>query len=74
MFPVGTAIMCALFAASVRLNASPIACPDKVRELMHSEFRMVAVPLRWKLASCVSAIKIVGSIGSGLGVELKVPL
>jgi len=60
--------------ASVRLNASPIACPDKVRELIHGESVMVAVPVRWKLASCASVIKIVGAIGSGFEVELKVPL
>lgn len=66
--------MTALLAASVRLNASPIACPDKVRELIDSEFVTVAVPLRLKLASCASVIEILGATGSGLEVELNVPL
>jgi hypothetical protein len=36
-------MMTALLAGSVRLNASPIACPDKVSELIHGELVMVAV-------------------------------
>jgi hypothetical protein len=64
----------ALLAPSVRLKASPIACPDKARELIHGEFVTVAVPLRLKLASCVSVIEILGATGSGLEVELNVPL
>lgn len=66
-------MMCALLAASVRLNASPIAWPDRARELTHGELVMV-VPVRLKLASCASVIKIVGAIGRGFEVELYVPL
>ena len=61
-------MMAALLAASVRLNASPIACPDKVRELI-AEFVTVAVPLRLKLASCARVIEILGATGSGLEVN-----
>lgn len=67
-------MMCALLAASVRLSASPIAWPDRARELTHGELVMVAVPVRLKLASCASVIKIVGAIGRGFEVELYVPL
>ena len=35
---------------------------------------MLAVPVSWKLASCASVSIIVGAIGRGLDVELKVPL
>jgi hypothetical protein len=44
LFPVGKAVMLALLASSVRLNASPIACPDKVRELIHDEAGLVWLP------------------------------
>jgi hypothetical protein len=71
---VGRAMMLALLTASVRLNASPCACPDNVRELMHGEFMMVALPVRLELASCPSSIEIVGAISSGFAVELNVPL
>ena len=63
MFPLGRAMMTALLAASVKLKASPIACPDRVRELIHSEFVTVAVPLRLKLASCARVIEIFGATG-----------
>jgi hypothetical protein len=71
---VGRAMMRALLSASVTLNASPIACPDKVRELIHGEFVMVALPVRLEPASSPSSIKIVGAISSGFEVELNVPL
>jgi hypothetical protein len=65
-FPVGTAGMRALLAASVKLNPSPIACPDNVKEPIHGEFMIVAVPVSSNLASCATVIKIVGAIGNGL--------
>ena len=71
---VGTARMCTLLPASVRLNAPPIACPDNVRELMHGELVMVAVPFKLKLLSCASAIVMVGGINSGWDVELYAPV
>jgi hypothetical protein len=81
LFPVGrvgNAMMLALLAASVRVNASPIACPDKVKELIHGECMMVAFPvtldLTGELASCPSSIRIVGAISNGFEVELNVPL
>jgi hypothetical protein len=81
LFPagsVGRARMLTLLAASVRLNASPIASPDKVRELIHGECMMVAVPvtveLPGELAACPSSIPIVGAISNGFEVELNVPL
>jgi hypothetical protein len=81
LFPagwVGRAMMNALLAGSVRVNASPIAYPDKARELIHSEFMMVAFQVRLKLAlelgSLPSSTKIVGAIRSGFEVELNVPL
>lgn len=71
-------MMLTLLAASVRLNASPMACPEKVNELTHGEFMMVALPvslvLALELASCPSSRKIVCIIGSGFEVELNVPL
>jgi hypothetical protein len=70
--------MLALLAGSVRLNASPIATPDKVRELMHGECMMVAFPatleLPGELASRPSSRRMVGAISSGFEVELNVPL
>ena len=62
------------FPESARLNAPPIAWPDKVSELMQGEFMMVADPVRLKLASCERVNKIVGAIDSGFEVELNVPL
>jgi len=45
---------------------------DKVKELIHGELVMVAVPARLKLASCVSEITILGAVSSGFEVELNV--
>jgi hypothetical protein len=67
-------MMTAPRAPSVRLKASPIACPEKLRELIHGEFMIVALPVKLNLASCPSVIKIVGAIGRGFEVELNVPL
>jgi len=74
LLPAGKVVKAASFAESAKLNAPPIACPEKVRELMHGEFVMVAVPVNWKLALCVSAIDIFGVIGSGFELELNVPV
>jgi hypothetical protein len=70
----GRAIRLALLAASVTVNASPIACPDRLREPIQGELMIAAVPVRLKLESCVSVINTVGAMGSGFGVELNVPL
>jgi hypothetical protein len=59
---VGRAMMSTLFAASVTLNASPIAYPAKVRELIHGEFMIFAVPVRREVASCPNSMEIVGAI------------
>jgi hypothetical protein len=67
-------MMLALLAASVSVNASPIACPDRVRELIHGEFMMFALPVSLELASCPSSTRIVGGMSSGFEVELNVPL
>ena len=40
-----------MFAASVTLSASPLACPAKESEAMQGEFVMVAVPVRFPLKS-----------------------
>jgi hypothetical protein len=55
--PSGTAETCALFAVSVKLKASPMACPEKVRELIQGEVVIIAVPVRLKLLSNVRLSK-----------------
>jgi hypothetical protein len=42
--------------------------------VIHGEFVIVAAPVKWKLASCASEIKIAGAIDSAFEVELNVPL
>ena len=71
---VGRAMTNTLFAASLRLRASPSACPDRARELIHGEFIRVALPVRWEVRSCPSSIEIVGASIDGLAVELNVPV
>ncbi len=65
--------MCTLFVVSVRLKAPPMACPEKVREPIQGQLVIIPFPVRLKLPSCVSEIKIVGAMGSGFAVELNVP-
>jgi hypothetical protein len=67
-------MMTASFTASVTVNAPPIASPEKVRALIHGEFKMVAVPVSLKFVVCESVSIIVGAIGKGFEVEFNVPL
>lgn len=47
--------------------------PEKVREPIQGQLVIIPFPVRLKLPSCVSEIKIVGAMGSGFAVELNVP-
>jgi hypothetical protein len=70
----GTAMRSTLFTASVTLNASPIACPDRVSEVTQVEFITLAFPVKlFELALGPSAIEMLGGIDRGLEVELNVP-
>jgi hypothetical protein len=70
--------MSTLFTASVTLNASPIACPERVSEVTQGEFPTLALPVKLKLAcelaSRPSATEMLGGIDRGLKVELNVPV
>jgi hypothetical protein len=67
--------MSTLFTASVRLNAFPISCPERVSEVIQGEFVTLAVPVKLTLEMASSSSTVMlGGIERGLVVELKVPV